>query len=234
MKPTRKARYSTSSSSSSSSSTSTVTYKFGNDKTTHLKKTEIPIMSPHPPPIPITVHVHDHSAAAAAKIQAAYRAHTVRRLLGKIWAVKGETDNLEQLIQRQETVDAVRSSEKEKLRMNEALMGQLLKLDSIPGFEQGVRELRRRLSRRIVALQEVMDGICGEMTMMRRTRTRTRMDGWDGIGSEMWYLDWDWDWDEEIGKIEEEVCRERGGDELNSFCAHHLGFRCLQRFLSHP
>ncbi|KAK9681444.1 hypothetical protein RND81_10G002500 [Saponaria officinalis] len=204
MKSTRRPRYST------SSLSSTVTYKFTNDNSTPPKTTKVPI----------TVHFHDHSTAAAAKIQAAYRAHTVRHLLRKIWAVEAETDNLEQLIQRQETVDAVRSKEKEKLRINEALMSQLLKLDSIPGYDPGVRELRRRLSRRIVALQEVMDGICGEMKMMRT------INGWDEIGQ--------FDWDEVIGRIEEDVCRERGGDELNAFCAHHLGFRCFQRFLSHP
>ncbi|XP_074307451.1 BAG family molecular chaperone regulator 5, mitochondrial [Silene latifolia] len=200
MKANRKPRY------SASASPSTVTYTFRNETSAPPKTSQIPI----------TVHLHDHSAAAAAKIQAAYRAHTVRRLLQKIYSVEAETDRLEGLIQLQETVDAVRSSEKEKMRMNEALMNQLLKLDSIPGFDPGVRELRRSLSRRIVALQEVMDGICGE---------RLRMDGWDDVGL---------DWDEVIGRIEQDVCRERGGDELEMFCANNLGFRCLQRFLSHP
>ena len=41
-------------------------------------------------------------------------------------------------------------------------------------------------------------------------------------------------WDDVVAKMEEEVCRERGGDEMERFCAEHLGFRCLQRFLSGP
>lgn len=126
--------------------------------------------------------------------------------------MEAEVDKLERLIQQQETVDAVRSNEKDKLRINEALMVQLLKLDSVPGLNPGVRELRKKLSRRIVGLQEVMDGICCD----HRT-----MDGWD-----VWR-----DWDEGFCGIEERVCRERGGEELEKFCANNLGFRCLERFL---
>lgn len=142
----------------------------------------------------------------------------IRTLVKKIASVKAEADRLEELIQQQETVDAVRSSEKEKVRMNEALMGQLLELDSVPGFDPGVRELRRSVSRRIVGLQEIMDGICGE---------RVGMEGFDGL----WR---DWNWDKMVEEMEEDVCRERGGEEFERFCAHNLGFRCLQRFLREP
>lgn len=122
---------------------------------------------------------------------------------------------MERLIQRQETVDLMRSSEKEKVRINEALMGLLLDLDSVPGFDPTVRELRRRASRRIVGLQEVMDGICGSESI------GVEMDDWDGF----------WNWDEMMGEMEGQVCRERGGEELERFCELNLGFRCLQRFL---
>jgi len=132
----------------------------------------------------------------------------VRRLVKKIAGVKSEVDRMERLIQRQETVDALRSSEKEKLKVNEQLMRLLLELDSVPGVEPAVRELRRGVSRRIVGLQEVVDGICQSGGF--------RMEAWD--------------WDEVIGEMEEGVCRERGGEELERFCALHLGFRCLQRF----
>ncbi|CAO2842454.1 unnamed protein product [Amaranthus hypochondriacus] len=200
MKPKRKTH-------SSSFSSSTVTYTFKNDTSTLPQ----PIKTSDHPPIPITVHFHDHSSAAA-KIQAAYRSYVVRSLVKKITAVETEIDKLEKLIQRQETVDAVRSNEKEKLRINEALMVQLLKLDSIPGFDHGVRMMRKNMSRRIVGLQEVMDGICYDERVM---------DGWD-----VWR-----DWDEGFSGIEEKVCRERGGEELERFCALHLGFRCFERFL---
>ena len=76
----------------------------------------------------------------------------IRTLYKKISGVSSEADQLQNQIQRQETVDAIRSSEKEKLRMNEALMGLLLRLDSVPGVDPTVREARRKISRRIVGL----------------------------------------------------------------------------------
>ncbi|GAB4830771.1 hypothetical protein Ancab_004804 [Ancistrocladus abbreviatus] len=205
----------------SSSSSSTFIYTFRNDHSTPQEINQVPIELPEvQSPIPMAVHLpnspstttESSSSAAAAKIQAAYRSYLVRNLVKRISAVKSETDRLERLIQRQETVDAVRNDEKERLRIHEALMSQLLKLDSVPGFDPTVRDLRRRVSHRIVGLQEIVDAICGE-----------RIDGWDEV---IWR-----NWDEVIEEMEEEVCRKRGGDELERYCAEKLGFRCLQRFL---
>ncbi|PRQ24893.1 putative BAG domain-containing protein [Rosa chinensis] len=63
-----------------------------------------------------------------------------------------EVDEFQRLIQRQETVDTVRSSVWEKLRMNDELMKLLLSLDSVPGVDPTMREARRKVSRRIVGL----------------------------------------------------------------------------------
>ncbi|XP_030970078.1 BAG family molecular chaperone regulator 5, mitochondrial-like [Quercus lobata] len=156
---------------------------------------------------------------SATKIQSAYRAHAIRTLYKKISAVSFEADHLQRLIQRQETVDAIRSNEREKLRMNEALMGLLLKLDSVPGVNPTVREARRKVSRRIVALQEILDAVSEAKTV------------YDDDCYEYGFVR---SWDDVVAKMEEEVCRERGGDEMERFCAEHLGFRCLQRFLSGP
>ena len=49
-------------------------------------------------------------------------------------------------------VDAIRRNELEKLWMNEALMGLLLKLDSVLRVNPTVREVRRKVSHQIVAL----------------------------------------------------------------------------------
>ncbi|XP_073526097.1 uncharacterized protein [Phyllobates terribilis] len=157
-------------------------------------------------------------AVAAAKIQAAYRSHVVRRLVKKISSIQLETERLQRLIQRQETVDALRSDQRERLRINEVLMRQLLALDSISGFDPAVREARRTLSRRIVGLQEIVDGICNNKV------AEIGINGWDGGWRE---------WDDALEEIEMELCRERGGDELEKFCAEKLGFRCFQRFLRH-
>ncbi|KAF2283056.1 hypothetical protein GH714_043075 [Hevea brasiliensis] len=142
------------------SSTTTVTYAFHNGHTTPKETKEIPIDSPSEDPIiPITDHLPQPDAAT--KIQSAYRARVIRTLYRKISSVNSEADQLQRQIQRQETVDAIRTNEREKLRINEALMGLLLRLDSVPGFNPTVREARRKVSRRIVGLQEIVDGICG-------------------------------------------------------------------------
>ncbi|KAJ8565017.1 hypothetical protein K7X08_001477 [Anisodus acutangulus] len=92
-------------------------------------------------------------------------------------------------------------------------MGLLLKLDLVPGVDPTVRELRRDASRRIVGLQEILDAV-----------SDTKIQNWDGFLM---------DWDDVVERMEMEVCKERGGDgnELETFCAEHLGFRCLQRKL---
>ncbi|XP_059309375.1 BAG family molecular chaperone regulator 5, mitochondrial [Lycium ferocissimum] len=192
-----------SSSRNSFSSATTVTYFSENDKSTP-KVIQIPIQSP-----PVDEPAKNN---AAIKIQSAYRSHIIRTLVKKISAVNSEANYLQRLIQRQDTVDAVRSSERERIRMNEALMGLLLRLDSVPGVDPRVRELRREVSRRIVGLQEILDAV-----------SDTKIQNWDGFLM---------DWDDVIERMEMEVCKERGGgNELETFCAEHLGFRCLQRFL---
>ncbi|KAJ7967777.1 BAG family molecular chaperone regulator 5, mitochondrial-like [Quillaja saponaria] len=216
MKPSRKLSF-------FSSSSTTVTYTYHNDQipTQQPISTQIPIQSSpsSDTPIPITVRLPPQSQSKAAmKIQSAYRSHMIRTLYKKIAAVNSEANQLERLIQRQDTVDAIRSKEKEKLRMNEALMGLLLKLDSVPGFDLTVREARRKVSRRIVGLQEILDAI---------TQAKVENDDWWGYGLTK-------NWDDIVAEMEENICRERGGEEMEKFCAQHLGFRCLQRFLREP
>ncbi|KAI7999394.1 hypothetical protein LOK49_LG09G01422 [Camellia lanceoleosa] len=206
MKSSRKTRFF-----SSCTTTTTVTYTFQNDH-------------PNPQPQTLTTEIPLQSStsaaaatAAAVKIQSAYRSYIIRTLVKKISAVNSEATNLERLIQRQETVDAIRGDPRERIRMNEALMGLLLRLDSVPGFDQTVRELRRHVSRRIVGMQEILDAI---------SEARLEDSHWDGNWCGFMRY-----WDDVVGKMEEEVCRERGGHEMERFCAEHLGFRCLQRFL---
>ncbi|XP_052183865.1 BAG family molecular chaperone regulator 5, mitochondrial [Diospyros lotus] len=191
-----------------SSSATTVTYTYQNDDSPtqpHAKTTQISIESDSPPSAA--------AVAAAVKIQSSYRSYIVRNLVKKIAAANSEASRLERLIQRQETVDAVRADPRERIRMNEALMGLLLRLDSVPGVTPTVRELRRQVSRRIVGLQEILDAVSQERV-------------------EDWELGFGWNWvDDIVAKMEEDVCRERGGLEMERFCSGHLGFRCLQRFL---
>ncbi|KAL7603188.1 BAG family molecular chaperone regulator 5, mitochondrial [Lactuca sativa] len=209
MKSSRRTRlYSSSSSySADTTTTTTVTYAFednnfnANPQTTSTET-------------PITFHLSDRQSTAAIKIQSAYRSHAIRNLINKVRAVDSQADKLQRLIQMQDTVDAVRSNNRERIKINEALMKLLFTLDSVPGIDPTVREFRRSVSRRIVGLQEILDSIC-----------EAREANWDGFLR---------DWDDVIVGIEQEICREKGGSDVHEFerfCAEHLGFQCLQRFL---
>ncbi|KAK1307168.1 hypothetical protein QJS10_CPA10g01904 [Acorus calamus] len=127
-----------------------------NDQTTPPSK-PIPIDIPNSSPVSIPVALP--RSTTAIKIQATYRSHLTRSLVRRISAVDSEATRLERLIQSQDTVDAVRSDERERLRLSEALMRLLFSLDSVPGFFPAVRDLRRRVSRRIVGLQEILDAV---------------------------------------------------------------------------
>ncbi|OVA10070.1 IQ motif [Macleaya cordata] len=189
--------------------------------------TQIPIQTSEQTLIPIPVHVpppssppplHSDKSASVVKIQSAYRSHLVRSMIRKISAVKFEADRLESLIQRQETVDAIRSDEREKLRMNEALMSLLLQLDSVPGVNQQIRELRRRVSRRIVGLQEILDAVSDE----RVSESDELLRSWEEMIAEM------------EGRVCEDIIGRRRGEEereMERYCVEKLGFRCLERFL---
>ncbi|KAL5836394.1 hypothetical protein ACOSQ4_015891 [Xanthoceras sorbifolium] len=202
-------------SSTTTTTTTRVTYTFHNDHTAPTTTTDIPTTVHLPPQLPQS----QAEAEAAARIQSHYRAHLVRTLYNKISSVSSEADSLQKLIQRQETVDAVRRDDREKLRMNEALMSLLLRLDSVPGVDPTVRDARRKVSRRIVELQEIVDGICG-----------AKLESSDYYSHDE--MEWGpYNFDKVVEQMEEEICEERGGEEMERFCAHYLGFRCLQRFL---
>ncbi|XP_043690778.1 BAG family molecular chaperone regulator 5, mitochondrial isoform X2 [Telopea speciosissima] len=216
MKSSQKSRF------FSTSSYASVTYTIINKKDdqntppSQVKTAEIPVECfSDEVPVPIDVHLpaslQPSESSAAVKIQSAYRAHMIRTLVKRIRAVNKEADRLQKLIQRQETVDAIRSDEREKVRMNEALMALLLRLDSVPGIYPAVREIRRAASRRVVGLQEILDAVAD-----------ARVHDADGFLT---------NWDQMIADMEEDVCLRRGGEEMERFCAEKLGFRCFERFL---
>ncbi|PHU09181.1 BAG family molecular chaperone regulator 5, mitochondrial [Capsicum chinense] len=89
----------------------------------------------------------------------------------------------------QEIVDVERSSKRERIRMNEARMGLLLRLDSVLGVNPTVRELRRDLSRSIVRLQEILDAV-----------SNTKSQNWDRFVM---------DRDDFGERMEMDVCKER-------------------------
>ncbi|EOA36711.1 hypothetical protein CARUB_v10012322mg [Capsella rubella] len=210
---------------SSSTRTTTVNHTFYNDQNTPpaTSSKQVPIETPSPA-AKATFKTNSTPADAAARIQFGYRSYRIRNLYKTIASVNREANRVQSMIQRQETVDAIRTDEKERLRMNETLMTLLLKLDSVPGLDPSIREARRKVSRKIVGMQEILDSI---------SETNDEIQWWNyndlggvdaGQGGGTWPLYWE-------EAVEEEMCREKGGEEMERFCAQYLGFRCFQRFL---
>ncbi|ESQ35622.1 hypothetical protein EUTSA_v10008770mg [Eutrema salsugineum] len=202
----------------SSSATTTVIHTSYNDLITPPSTIEIPIEVP----TPAAKSAVQTNASTAARIQSGYRSYRIRGLYKTISSVNREANRVQSMIQRQETVDAIRSDEKERLRMNETVMSLLLKLDSVPGLDPTIREARRKVSRKIVGMQEIIDSI---------SETKDENQWWSNydLGVDVgqggaWPLYWE-------EAVEEEMCRDRGGEEMERFCAQYLGFRCFQRFL---
>ncbi|CAH9093488.1 unnamed protein product [Cuscuta epithymum] len=201
--------------------TTTVSHTFHNDHSAPYSEQNsfrIPVQSQNSPSDdpeqiqpPADITRSRRISAAIVKIQSVYRSYVVRKLVKTISAVNLEASNLQRIIQRQETVDAVRSNERERIKINEVLMGLLFRLDSVPGIDPTVRDLRRSVSRRIVGLQEILDAV-----------SDANIEPWDGFMR---------DWDDYLEKIETDVCRETGGGDIERFCVENLGFRCLQQFL---
>jgi hypothetical protein len=77
----------------------------------------------------------------------------------KILATKRQVDEIEKRILMKETVELMRRDQKEKLKINEMLMSLLLKLDSVRGVDSGVRDCRKAVIKKAIALQETVDSI---------------------------------------------------------------------------
>ncbi|KAK9113408.1 hypothetical protein Syun_020205 [Stephania yunnanensis] len=104
----------------------------------------------------------DAAAAAAGRIQKVFRGFLVRKSVRKIVAIKRQVEEIERKVMERETVEMVRRDGKERLRINEMLMALLLRLDSVRGVDSGVRDCRKVVIRKAIALQEKLDAIAEE------------------------------------------------------------------------
>jgi hypothetical protein len=93
------------------------------------------------------------------KIQKAFRGFLVRRSVRKIAAMRREVEEMERKVSEESTVESIRSDQKERLRVNEALMSLLFRLDSVRGVDSAVRDCRKAVIRRAIAMQELVDAI---------------------------------------------------------------------------
>ncbi|XP_022738602.1 uncharacterized protein LOC111291227 isoform X1 [Durio zibethinus] len=93
------------------------------------------------------------------KIQKVFRGFLVRKNMKRIKAIREEVNDIERSVSKKETVDLIRNDSKERLKVNEMLMGLLLKLDSVRGVDSGVRDCRKSVIKKAIALQELVDAV---------------------------------------------------------------------------
>ncbi|XP_030527716.1 retinitis pigmentosa 1-like 1 protein [Rhodamnia argentea] len=126
--------------------------------------------APSPSPKVVSIPVHfvgseRSRSASALKIQSVFRGFLVRRSVRRIAAVRREVDEVERRISTAEAVELLRRDERERLKVNETLMSLLFRLDSVRGVDGGVRECRKAVTRRAIALQERVDAIVAGQSM---------------------------------------------------------------------
>ncbi|MFS8011492.1 putative IQ motif, EF-hand binding, BAG domain, BAG domain superfamily [Helianthus anomalus] len=97
--------------------------------------------------------------SAALKIQKLFRGFLVRKSVKKIASIRNEVYDIERRIDDTEVVSLIRRDAKERLRVNETLMSLLFKLDSIRGVDCGIRDLRKAVTKKAIALQEKVDSV---------------------------------------------------------------------------
>ncbi|XP_050374754.1 BAG family molecular chaperone regulator 5, mitochondrial-like [Argentina anserina] len=93
---------------------------------------------------------------SALKIEKVFRGFLVRKSVSKIAGIKREVDEISKLVSK-EMADFLRIDAKERLKVVETLMSLLLKLDAVKGVDSGVRDLRRAVIKKTIALQDRME-----------------------------------------------------------------------------
>ncbi|OAY68329.1 BAG family molecular chaperone regulator 5, mitochondrial [Ananas comosus] len=146
-----------------------------------------PKPKPKPRVVSIPVHCVDSDATAAPppprrvvrqkeaalRIQRVFRGFLVRRDLERVRRIAAEVDEAERRIPADAA--AIGADARERVRVGEMLMGLLLRLDSV----RGVREYRRKVIRRVIALQEAVDSIPPADSAVETPNSETLEDAMD-------------------------------------------------------
>ncbi|CAL5037704.1 unnamed protein product [Urochloa decumbens] len=90
---------------------------------------------------------------AVVRVQAAARGFLTRRSVRAVRAVEREADEIGEKIARE--AEALRGDARARIGVGEALMKLLLRLDAV----RGAREYRRRVTKRVLALQDAVDAL---------------------------------------------------------------------------
>ncbi|GMI91363.1 hypothetical protein HRI_002805600 [Hibiscus trionum] len=119
-----------------------------------------PSLKPKTGPMPVRfVGSERRKSDSAIKIQKVFRGFLVRKNVKKITAIRERVNEMERSVSKTETVDLIRNDSEERLKVNEILMNFLFKLDSVRGMDPCVRDLRKSVTKKVIALQETVDAI---------------------------------------------------------------------------
>ncbi|XXG78397.1 hypothetical protein AAC387_Pa08g2351 [Persea americana] len=132
---------------------------------------------PTPKPVPIPVRFvgsETDRSEAATKIQKLFRSFTVRKNVKKIAKIKFQVEEIHSQISH--NFDLIVRDAKERLRLSEKLMSLLFRLDSVSGIDPAVRDCRKAVIRRAVALQEALDTIFDKQETETETETEKASD----------------------------------------------------------
>ncbi|KAF5207948.1 Bcl-2-associated athanogene [Thalictrum thalictroides] len=128
---------------------------------------DIPVESKFSSPKVVSIPIHyvrsSNRSKAAMGIQKVVRGFFVRKRVKAILGIKKEVDEIEKKFRDKGLFfDLLKKDGKERLKLNEVLMGLLFKLDSIRGIDFGIRELRKAVISKVIMLQERLDSIVSE------------------------------------------------------------------------
>ncbi|XP_022955637.1 BAG family molecular chaperone regulator 6-like isoform X3 [Cucurbita moschata] len=96
---------------------------------------------------------------SATKIQKVFRGFLVRKSVKKVVAIEREVNEIQRRLANEETVDLIRKDGKERIKFGEMLMSLLFRLDSVKGVDFGIRNFRKAVIKKAIALQEKVDSI---------------------------------------------------------------------------
>lgn len=102
---------------------------------------------------------------AAVTIQSAYRGYDVRKSepLKKLKQIAEVSEGVSLVKRKIEDLESRKAvDDKEKAVIGEMIMGLLLKLDSIQGMHESIRDVRRSVAKELIILQEKLDSIMSQ------------------------------------------------------------------------
>ncbi|KAF0895083.1 hypothetical protein E2562_006790 [Oryza meyeriana var. granulata] len=103
--------------------------------------------------VPVTKKREMEAEEAAVRLQAAARGFLARRMVREVRAVEAEAEAVARKVEAE--AEALMGDARGRIAVGEALMRLLLRLDAV----HGAREYRRRVTKRVLALQDAVDAL---------------------------------------------------------------------------